>query len=165
MPCCYAVTTSNTGLLGEDLAASPMSILFIIPEHNLVPCTKNIQFDFIHCINLLSYTQFVEVLVIKIQYNTMPKTLQFEGHLLLLGESPIDASLGVLVTRIHVKIMLNVLKGWNFAQMELLSCKGGFPVTAEITRILAANIRRQFFFVITATASARCLVENFQIFK
>ena len=33
----------------------------------------------------------------------------------------------------------------------------------EITRILAANIREQFFFVITTTASARCLVENFQL--
>ena len=34
---------------------------------------------------------------------------------------------------------------------------------AEITRILAANICRQFFFVITTTASTRCLVENFQL--
>ena len=34
---------------------------------------------------------------------------------------------------------------------------------AEITRILAANIRRQFFFVITTTASTRCLVQNFQL--
>ena len=31
---------------------------------------------------------------------------------------------------------------------------------AEITRILAANIRKQFFFVTTTT---RCLVENFQL--
>ena len=41
--------------------------------------------------------------------------------------------------------------------------KGGFPVMAEITRILAANIRRQFFFVITTTASTRYLVQNFQL--
>ena len=34
---------------------------------------------------------------------------------------------------------------------------------AEITRILAANIRRQFFCVITTTASTRCLVQNFQL--
>ena len=34
---------------------------------------------------------------------------------------------------------------------------------AEIACILAANIRRQFFFVITTTASARCLVQNFQL--
>ena len=34
---------------------------------------------------------------------------------------------------------------------------------AEIARILAANIPRQFFFVITTTASTRCLVENFQL--
>ena len=34
---------------------------------------------------------------------------------------------------------------------------------AEITRIFAANIPRQFFFVITTTASTRCLVENFQL--
>ena len=34
---------------------------------------------------------------------------------------------------------------------------------AEITRIIAANIRRQFFFVITTTASTRCLVQNFQL--
>ena len=32
---------------------------------------------------------------------------------------------------------------------------------AEITCILPANIRRQFFFVITTTASTSCLVENF----
>ena len=90
----------------------------------------------------------MEVLVIKIQYNTMSNTLQFEGHLLLLGESPIDASLGVLVTLIHVKITLNVSKGWNFAPMKLLSCKGGFPVMVEITRIIATNIRlKQELFV------------------
>ena len=40
--------------------------------------------------------------------------------------------------------------------------KGGFPVMAEITRILAANICGQFFLVITTTASTRCLVQNFQ---
>ena len=34
---------------------------------------------------------------------------------------------------------------------------------AEATRILAANIRRQFLFVITTIASTRCLVENFQL--
>ena len=34
---------------------------------------------------------------------------------------------------------------------------------AEVTRILAVNIRRQSFFVITTTASTRCLVENFQL--
>ena len=34
---------------------------------------------------------------------------------------------------------------------------------AEITRILAANIPIQFFFVITTTASTRCLVESFQL--
>ena len=34
---------------------------------------------------------------------------------------------------------------------------------AEITRILAANIPSQFFFVITTAASARCLVQNFQL--
>ena len=34
---------------------------------------------------------------------------------------------------------------------------------AEITRILAANIRRKFSFVITTTASTRCLVENVQL--
>ena len=34
---------------------------------------------------------------------------------------------------------------------------------AEITRILAANIPRQFFFVITSAASTRCLVQNFQL--
>ena len=33
----------------------------------------------------------------------------------------------------------------------------------EITRILAANIRRQLFFVITNTASTHCLVQNFQL--
>ena len=34
---------------------------------------------------------------------------------------------------------------------------------AKITRILAANISRQFFFVINTAASTRCLVENFQL--
>ena len=34
---------------------------------------------------------------------------------------------------------------------------------AIITRILAANIGRQFFFVINAAASTRCLVQNFQL--
>ena len=41
--------------------------------------------------------------------------------------------------------------------------KGGFPVMAEITRILATKIRRQFFFIITTTASTCCLVQNFQL--
>ena len=34
---------------------------------------------------------------------------------------------------------------------------------AEITRILTANIRRQFFFVSTTRASTRCLIQNFQL--
>ena len=34
---------------------------------------------------------------------------------------------------------------------------------AEITRLLAANIRRHLFFVITTTASTGCLVEYFQL--
>ena len=41
--------------------------------------------------------------------------------------------------------------------------KGGFPVMAEITRILAANIRRQSFSVVTIAMSTRCLVQNFQL--
>ena len=41
--------------------------------------------------------------------------------------------------------------------------KGGFPLMAEITRILAGNICRQFFFVITTTASTRCLVKKFHL--
>ena len=44
-----------------------------------------------------------------------------------------------------------------------LQSRGGFPVMAEITRILAANTRSKFFFVITNTVSSRCLVENFQL--
>ena len=34
---------------------------------------------------------------------------------------------------------------------------------ADITRILAANIRRKFFFVINTAASTRCSVQNFQL--
>ena len=34
---------------------------------------------------------------------------------------------------------------------------------AEISRILAAIIHRQFFFVITTSASTRCLVQSFQL--
>ena len=49
---------------------------------------------------------------------------------------------------------------------RMVSCsktKGGFPVMAKITRILTANICRQFSFVINTAASTRCLVENFQL--
>ena len=49
------------------------------------------------------------------------------------------------------------------AREAALEIKGGFPVMAEITHILAANIRRQFFFVITTAASTGCLVQNFQL--
>ena len=48
-------------------------------------------------------------------------------------------------------------------KVTLIPLKGGFPVMPEITRILAANIRRQFFFVVTTTASYRRLVQNFQL--
>ena len=41
--------------------------------------------------------------------------------------------------------------------------EGGFSVMAETTRTLAAKTRAQLFFVITITASTRCLVENFQL--
>ena len=34
---------------------------------------------------------------------------------------------------------------------------------AKITRIFAANIHRQFFFVNATTASTRCLVQNFEL--
>ena len=34
---------------------------------------------------------------------------------------------------------------------------------AKITRILAANICRQFFFVVNTAGSTRCLAENFQL--
>ena len=52
----------------------------------------------------------------------------------------------------------------DLLEMKMVkNIKGGFPVMAKITRILAANICRQFFYVITAAASARYLVENFQL--
>ena len=44
-----------------------------------------------------------------------------------------------------------------------LVLKADFLSWQKITRILAANIRRQFFFVITTAASTRCLVQNFQL--
>ena len=47
---------------------------------------------------------------------------------------------------------------WVF---KVSKSKGECPVIAEITRILTAKIRRQFFFVITTTASTRC--QNFQL--
>ena len=51
-----------------------------------------------------------------------------------------------------------------FLKMAKYPClKGGFPVMAEITRILAANIRRRYFFVIATATSTRCLVQNFQL--
>ena len=46
---------------------------------------------------------------------------------------------------------------------KVVAFKGGFSVMAKITRILAANICRQFFFLINTAASTRCLVENFQL--
>ena len=61
-------------------------------------------------------------------------------------------------TKAHVGIC-NIL----YANVNGSRSKGGFPVMAKITRILAANIPRQFFFVITTTASTRCLVQNFQL--
>ena len=50
----------------------------------------------------------------------------------------------------------------NSVLQPVFPFEGGFPVMAEITRILAANIHRQFPFVITTTASTRCLVQNYQ---
>ena len=41
--------------------------------------------------------------------------------------------------------------------------KGVFSAMAEITRKLAVNIRGQFFFVITTTASTRWLAQNFEL--
>ena len=46
---------------------------------------------------------------------------------------------------------------------DIFHPKGGFPVMAEITRILAENIRGQFFFVIATAASTRRLTQNFQL--
>ena len=43
----------------------------------------------------------------------------------------------------------------------MTATKGGFPVMAEITHILAANIPGQAFFVIINTVSIRCLVLKF----
>ena len=62
-----------------------------------------------------------------------------------------------------------ILVAWNQSnssfsvQLDFLTFKGGFPVMAKITRILAANICRHFFFVINTAASIHCLVENFQL--
>ena len=44
------------------------------------------------------------------------------------------------------------------ADLYLELAKGGFPVMAEITRILAANICRQFFFFIITTVLAAWLL-------
>ena len=45
----------------------------------------------------------------------------------------------------------------------VFTCKGRLLVMIKIIRILAANICRQFFFVINTAVSTRCLVENFQL--
>ena len=50
-----------------------------------------------------------------------------------------------------------------FLRWEEIRLKGIFPVMAKITGILAANICRQFFFVINIAASTRCLVEKIQL--
>ena len=49
----------------------------------------------------------------------------------------------------------------NGQTMGSQSAKGEFPVMAKITCSLAANICREFFFVITNAASTRYLVEKF----
>ena len=53
------------------------------------------------------------------------------------------------------------MKGKHYSKVKVFL--GGFPVMAKITRILAANICGQFFFVINTAASTRCLVQNFQL--
>ena len=57
---------------------------------------------------------------------------------------------------------LIILSLWVARVLCILLYKGGFPVMTEITRITAANICRQVFFVITTTTSTRCLVQNFE---
>ena len=74
-----------------------------------------------------------------------------------------------LVTNIDSDTLIRIVKflkrgkapGPDNIHGEVL--KGGFPVMADITGILAANICRQLFFVITTTASTRCLFDNFQL--
>ena len=51
---------------------------------------------------------------------------------------------------------------WDTQYTGMCQCKGGFPVTAEITRILAANIRRQFFLL---SPLQRVLAAWFKIFN
>ena len=51
----------------------------------------------------------------------------------------------------------------NICRQFFFVIKGGFPVMAKITRILAVNICRQFFFVINTAAGTRCLDHNFQL--
>ena len=57
----------------------------------------------------------------------------------------------------------HTVKAQEPSEEEVPVDKGGFPVMAKITRILAANICRQLFFVINTVASIRCLVQNFQL--
>ena len=66
------------------------------------------------------------------------------------------------LTMILIPLLVVVLLG-KYLRFCFNVSQGGFPVIAEITRILAANIRRQIFFVITTTASTRCLVQSFQL--
>ena len=64
---------------------------------------------------------------------------------------------------IYVKLWRKVYLPTLSYDAQMWTLKGGFPVMAKITRILAANICKQFFFVINTAASTRCLVQNFQL--
>ena len=56
----------------------------------------------------------------------------------------------------HTTIFADVVR-YIIKHVRRISCHG-----KKITRILAANICRQFFFVINTAASTRCLAQNFQ---
>ena len=79
---------------------------------------------------------------------------------MLIDEDPLGQ---VKFVRLFKVTMLNLHIIMMKPDIELIisATKGRFSVMAEITRILAANIRRKFFFVVTTRASTRCLVQNF----
>ena len=67
--------------------------------------------------------------------------------------------MGIIIT-----IIIHLSKVYDYAAHDLLIALpvGGFPLMAEITRILTANTRRQFSFVVTTTAKNCCLVGDFK---
>ena len=102
-------------------------------------------FKIIHVIIAESRTELYFVQSLQVQKNCETR---FKDGMFYFLQRTCNLPRNEIATRVAKKIAL---------------CKGGFSLMTEITRILAVNVRRQFFFVITTTTSTHCLVQNFQL--